>query len=105
MRLACLVRGSITLDLRSRRRSTELLHRVLTPRSNPDRISPYLAARRDWNRRLAEADKQAQAWRTAALASMTVLVMLLSLAVPLEDVRSFISSRNTTPGPFEFPVP
>jgi len=72
-----------------------LARAILAPRSIPTKISPYLAARLDWDRRLAEADLQRRAWRTAALASVTVLVVLLSLAVPLEDIYSLTDAGNS----------
>ena len=71
----------------SRRASTRRLARaILTPRSIPTEINPYLAARQDWDRRLAGADLQRRAWRTAALASITVSAVLLSLVVPPEII-------------------
>ena len=80
-------------------------HATLTPRSNLVEISPYVAARRDWDLRIAEANVQMRAWRTAALASVTVLFVLLSLVAPLETIGTLTSPRPLTHMLFGFPVP
>jgi len=80
-------------------------HATLTPRSNLLEISPYVAARRDWDLRIAEANVQMRAWRTAALASGTVLVVLLSLVVPLEAIGMLTGLRPMTQMLFGFQVP
>ena len=46
-----------------------------------------------------------RAWRTAALASGTVLVVLLSLVVPLEAIRMLTGLRPLTQMLFGFQVP
>ena len=80
-------------------------HAILTPRSIRSEISPYQATRSDWNRRVAEADLQMRYWRTAALASGTALFVLLSLAVPMEDIGFSTSPQPETQTSFGFPVP
>jgi len=68
--------------LRRPNRSRRTLPKAL--RSHPGWMEErgYHAARRDWNRRLIDADGQVRAWRMAALASMTVLFVLATLVVP-----------------------
>ena len=90
----------------SRRKPTRhLAHAILTPPSIRTEISPYLAARHDWVRRIAEADLQMRSWRTVALAPVTVLIVLLSLAVPIEDIGFLTSPRPITPMLCGFPLP
>jgi drug/metabolite transporter superfamily protein YnfA len=63
-----------------------LAHARLTPRPIRAEINPYLAARHDWDSRVAEADLQLRSWRTVALASVTVMIVLFTLAVPLQEI-------------------
>ena len=90
----------------SRRGSTRrLAHVILKPPSSLIEINPNLAAREDWVRRLAEADLQLRARRTVALASMTVLCVLLSLVVLTEDIGLMTNLRPMTPTVYGSPAP
>lgn len=82
----------------SRRGSTRRLSgATLTPRSTLTELSPYLAAGREWDRRVAGADLQMRTWRTAALASATVLLVLLSLLIPEEEIGQLTNSQPPAP--------
>jgi predicted MFS family arabinose efflux permease len=82
------------LALRWHGPTRHLTHVLLHQHSISTEINPHQAARRDWNRRIAEADLQMRSWRMVALTSLTVLIVLLSLAVPREDI-----GRLTNPKP------
>ncbi len=86
-------------------RRYELARATQTPRTNLAEISPYVAARRDWELRIAEANGQMRSWRTAALASVTVLFVLLSLVVPLEVIGTLTIPHTLTPMLFGLQVP
>ena len=60
------------------------------------------AARLEWNGRLIDADRQLRNWRLAALASMTVLFVLATLAVPLDRLQTLATLTLRAPEqPFE----
>ena len=85
--------------LKHRSRTRQVWPKVLTSHPGCTEESRYLTARRDWNRRLIDADGQVRAWRMAALASMTVLFVLTTLVLPLNEVQSLASLPYRSLGP------
>jgi len=66
---------------------------LLEPFRAPQPFCPYRAAKQDWLARVAGARAQADGWRTVALTSMTMCVVLLTLVAP-KVTFSFSSSQS-----------
>ncbi len=85
-------------------RSRQVPPGVLGSHPQATQESRYLAARLDWNWRMADADTQLQAWRMAALASVTVLFVLATLILPIGTARSLLNAPRLAPDLSDYSV-